>query len=273
MPSEIHQTAIVHPQAVVAKDVTIGAYSIIGPNVSIGENTWVGPHVVIEGHTTIGANNKIFQFASIGSAPQDLKFSGEPSTVVIGSNNIIREYVTIQPGTRGGLMTTKVGDKNLFMACSHVGHDCIVGSGNVFANSVGLAGHVEIMNFAVLGGMVGVHQFCRIGNYAMVSGGAKVGHDIPPYCIGQGDRCYLRGVNVLALRRAQLSDNQIRTVRRVYRALFLSLGSLEQKISELSEDLKSDPVIKVLIEFCLTTHRGVTTCRRKNGSSDVLPSA
>lgn len=262
MRDGVHRTSIVHSDAVLADGVMVGPYSIIGPYVSIGCNTCIGPHVVIEGRTTIGACNKIFQFASIGSQPQDLKYMGEPSTLVIGSNNIIREYVTIQPGTKGGSMTTKVGSGNLFMANSHVGHDCVVGDGNIFANSVGLAGHVEVMNGAVLGGMVGVHQFCRIGDYAMLSGGSKVGQDIPPYCVGQGDRCYLRGVNIVALKRANFSDEDIIHIRRLYRLLFSSTGGLNKKIDALPEDLKVLPFVESFLKFCASSIRGVTGSRK-----------
>ena len=182
----IHSTAIVSRSAEIAKDVQVGPYSVIGPNVKIDSGTWVGAHVVVEGHTTIGKNNRLFQFASVGSAPQDLKYKGEPTLLIIGNSNIIREYVTIQPGTIQANGKTVVGDGNLFMASSHVGHDSIVGNGNVFANNVALAGHVTIQNKVIIGGMVGIHQFCTIGDHAMLSGGSMVVKDIPPYCIAQG---------------------------------------------------------------------------------------
>ena len=164
MDCQIHATAIVDPKAKLGAGVHVGPYSIIGPNVQLGDGCRIAPHVVIEGHTTLGENSDVFQFVSLGSAPQDLKFKGEPSTLIIGARNKIREYVTLRPGPASGHMTTVVGDNNLFMANSHVGHDCKVGSNNVFANTVGLAGHVSVGNNVILGGLVGLHQFCRIGD-------------------------------------------------------------------------------------------------------------
>ncbi len=255
---EIHSTAIVSSEANIAQDVRIGPYSVIGKNVSIGSGTRVASHVVIEGNTTIGENNNIFQFASIGAAPQDLKFRGEPSTLMIGSGNTIREYVTLQPGTEHGNMTTTIGDNNLFMASSHVGHDCVVGNNNIFANSVGLSGHVSVANGVILGGLVGIHQFCRIGDLAMLSAGSMIGLDIPPYCIAQGDRCFLRGINTIGLQRSGFSDEEVKLVKKVYRQLFSTVGGLEQKISELPVAQREHEKIKPFISFLLSSERGIS---------------
>ncbi len=265
MSCDIHETAIVDPAAELGAEVQIGPYSIIGPHVKLGDRCWVGPHAVVEGRTTIGAESKVFQFASVGAKPQDLKFNDEPSTLVIGQKNIIREFVTLQPGTEHGHMTTVIGDGNLFMANSHVGHDCRVGNYNVFANSVALAGHVTIDNNVILGGIVGIHQFVRIGSFVMLSGGSMVGHDIPPYCIGQGDRCFLRGVNTIGLQRAGFTDEEISAVKKTYRLLFSSVGGLAEKIAGLPEELRSMDKIAHMLEFIKNSERGVCSPARNKG--------
>lgn len=257
LSSKIHPTAIIDPSAKIGEGTTIGPYSVIGGNVSLGKNVKVASHVVVEGYTTIGDGTEIFQFASIGSKPQDLKYKGEKSTVAIGKNNIIREYVTIQPGTENGIMTTTVGDSNLFMASSHVGHDSVIGDRNVFANQVGLSGHVTVHNNTVVGGMVGVHQFVRIGSFSMVAGGSKLGQDIPPYCVGQGDRCMLRGVNIIGLQRAGFSSENITDVKRVYRSIFSSKSAIKSKIEALPLELSSKPHIEMLISFIQSSERGI----------------
>ena len=267
--SSIHPTAIVDPKAEIGAEVTIGAYSLIGPNVKIGDRSWIAPHVVIEGITSLGVECEVFQFASLGARPQDLKYKGEPSTLVIGAKNKIREYVTLQPGTATGRMTTVIGDNNLFMANSHVGHDCQIGSNNVFANCAGLAGHVTIFNNVILGGMVGIHQFCRIGNYAMLSAGSMVGHDIPPYCIAQGDRCFLRGINTIGLKRAGFTLEDIGEVKQVFRLLFGTVGHLKEKIEKLPEALSSRPHIKTVLEFIQTTKRGISNTARGGSLEDA----
>ncbi len=259
---EIHNTAIVSPGAELGDGVSVGPYSVIGPNVKIGARTKVGPHVVIEGHTTLGEENDIFQFASVGSAPQDLKFRNEPSTLIIGKRNKIREFVTLQPGTATGTMTTTIGDENLFMANCHVGHDCRVGNYNVFANSTALAGHVEIGNRAILGGLVGVHQHCRIGDFAILGGGSMVNGDVPPYCIGQGDRAKLRGINRVALERAGFTQAQVREIKLAYRHMFASLGHLEQKLANIPSEWSSLPHLSLFLDFIRSSIRGVCSPAR-----------
>jgi UDP-N-acetylglucosamine acyltransferase len=253
----IHATAIVDSHAELGEDVQVGPYSIIGPHVKIGSGTRIGPHVVIEGHTTLGPGNDIYQFAALGAAPQDLKYAGEPSELILGAGNKVREFVTLHPGTAKGTMKTVVGDNNLFMANCHVGHDCRVGNNNVLANSAGLAGHVTILNNVILGGMVGIHQFCRIGNYVIISAGSMVGHDIPPYCIAQGDRCFLRGVNLIGLERAGMTADEISEIKKVYRTLFSTVGHLKDKIEALPADLADRPRIKLMLDFIRESERGV----------------
>jgi UDP-N-acetylglucosamine acyltransferase len=257
--SLIHPTAIIDPSAELGSEVQVGAYSIIGPNVKIASRSWIGPHVVIEGYTTLGEECEVFQFASVGAKPQDLKFKNEPSTLVIGSKNKIREYVTIQPGTSGGNMTTIIGDNNLFMANSHIGHDCVVGNNNILSNSVALAGHVTLENNVILGGLTGVHQFVRIGSYAFLGAGSMVSLEIPPYCIGQGDRCHLRGVNVVGMERSGFTPEEISAVRKTYRHLFSTTGHLQQKIEALPSELTNLSAVKVMLDFITSTSRGISS--------------
>lgn len=262
MGRNIHAAAIVDPKAEIDDDVEVGAFSIIGPNVKIGKGTRIAPHVVIEGITELGPDNEVFQFASIGAKPQDLKYHGEPSTLVIGSANKIREYVTLQPGTEQGGMTTRVGDRNLFMANSHVGHDCIIGSDNVFANSAGLAGHVTVFDKVILGGLVGIHQFCRIGDLSFLSAGSMIGHDVPPYCIAQGDRCFLRGINTIGLQRAGFSEDQIAETKKAYRML-ASSGHSRGKVADFPEELSNKPHIKKMLDFVETSERGIMSTPKR----------
>ncbi len=256
MSASVHPTAIVDASAELGDGVRIGAYSIVGPNVKLGAGCRVGPHVVIEGCTTLGKDNEVFQFASLGSAPQDLKYKGEPTTLIIGDGNKIREYVTLQPGTITGTGTTIIGSKNLFMANSHVGHDSRIGDNNVFANAVSLAGHVSVSHNVILGGMAGVHQFCRVGDFAMLSAGSMVAQDMPPYCIGQGDRCKIRGLNLIGLERGGMTPEEIAEIKRVYRRLFRSVGRLKEKIAELPRELVERPRIKLLLDFIAGSKRG-----------------
>lgn len=267
MSSKIHPTAIVDSAAKIGIEVEIGPYSVIGPHVELGDRTRVAPHVVIEGRTTLGPDCTVFQFASIGAAPQDLKFKGEPSTLVIGSRNTIREYVTLQPGTASGHMTTVIGDNNLFMANSHVGHDCKVGNNNVFSNAVGLAGHVTIGNNAILGGMAGIHQFTRVGDFALIGAGAMVGADVPHFCIAQGDRAHLRGVNVIGLKRAGFSAQDISEIRKLYRALFATTGRLEEKLAQIPAELAERPLAQKMAAFLRESQRGVCFPYKQLGGS------
>jgi UDP-N-acetylglucosamine acyltransferase len=269
MAQTIHPTAIIEPGAELGVDVGVGPYSIIGPHVKIGDRCSIGPHVVIEGFTSIGPESQLSQFCSLGSEPQDLKYRGEPARLIIGARNKIREFVTMHVGTATGSMETVVGDNNLFMANSHVAHDCRVGNNNVFANSAALAGHVRTGDNVILGGLVGVHQFCRIGSYSIISAGSMIGDDIPPFCIGQGDRCFLRGVNVIGLQRAGMSKADIASIRKAYRHLFRTVGSLRTKVDSLPDDVSENPRVKTLVEFITAdSKRGICIAAKHSVAGD-----
>ncbi|MCB0335344.1 MAG: acyl-ACP--UDP-N-acetylglucosamine O-acyltransferase [Bdellovibrionales bacterium] len=261
--SGIHPTAVVSDGAVIGVGTEIGPFSVIGPHVVIGANNRIGSHVVIEGHTTIGDENQIFQFASVGAQPQDLKYSGEPSTLTIGNKNRIREYVTLQPGTKGGGMKTVIGSENLFMATVHVGHDCIVGSGNIFANGVALAGHVVVGDYILLGGLSGVHQFVRLGDHAMLGAGSMVAQDIPPFCVAQGDRAALVGIHQIGLSRRGFADEQIAELKQAFRALFVkSGGTFKERLQTLKANTNAGELVSRLVEFIESSERGIAPSRK-----------
>ena len=266
---EVHPTAIVAPGAVIGEGTTVGPYAVIGPHVVLGRANRIGPHVVLDGHTTFGDENTVFQFASIGSAPQDLKYRGEPSTLVLGDRNIIREYVTIQPGTKGGGMQTVVGSGNLFMANSHIGHDCRVGDGNVVANSVAVAGHVTICSHVILGGLAAIHQFVSIGDLALLSGGSMVVQDIPPFCLAQGDRAHLAGVNVVGLERRGFTAPEVQGIRAVYRTVFLGKGLFRDRITAARALVDGTGPAARMLDFLAGSERGVAVARR--GASEEDP--
>ncbi len=245
----IHPTAIVEPGARVGNDVSIGPYSCIGPEVELGDGVVVMAHVVIGGRTAIGARTKIFPFASIGSAPQDLKYHGEPSRLVIGADTTIREHVTMNPGTEGGGMLTSVGDRCLFMVGSHVAHDCKVGNNVIMANNATLAGHVQIGDHAILGGLSAVHQFVRIGQHAMIGGMSGVEHDVIPYGSVMGDRARLAGLNVVGLKRRNFSRDEIHALRSAYRMIFAAEGTMAERIEDAAEMLKETPAVMDIVEF------------------------
>lgn len=260
--TDIHPTAIVAPTAEIGEGTVIGPYSIIGPRVSIGKRNKIGPHVVIDGRTIIGDENQILQFASIGSPPQDLKFNGEESSVVIGDHNSIREYVTIQPGTKGGSMGTRIGSHNLFMVSAHVGHDCQVGSNCVLSNCAAIAGHVQIADYVRIGGLCGIHQFVRLGEGAFLGGCAAVAKDVLPHCIVQGDRAHLFGINVIGLRRAGVSAEEIRGLKQSYKELFYSGGLLRERIQRARDKYGHLSFAGRFIEFAEASKRGLTYPRR-----------
>lgn len=253
----IHSSAIIHPSAEVAENVSIGAYSIIGEDVKIGSGTTIGSHVVIERWTEIGDNNQIFQFASIGAAPQDLKYQGEETHLKIGDGNRIREFVTLNRGTPGGGGVTTIGNDNLFMSYSHVAHDCLVGNQVILANGATLAGHVEIEDFAILGGLVAIHQFCRIGSHTMLSGGAMVNQDILPYTVAQGDRAKMMGLNLVGLKRRGFSTETIRGIKHAYRLLFRAGLRMEEAIRQIERELESTPELRHFIGFIKNSQRGI----------------
>jgi UDP-N-acetylglucosamine acyltransferase len=253
----IHQTAIIDPSAKIADDVEIGPYSIIGADVEIGAGTWVGPHVVINGPTKIGKENKIFQFASIGEAPQDLKYAGQPTRLELGDRNTIREYVTFNRGTEEGGGITRIGSDNLFMAYAHVAHDCIVGNHIIFANSSSLAGHVEVGDHAILGGFTLVHQFTRIAPHSFCSMGSAVNRDIPPYVIVSGNYAKPRGINKVGLKRRGFSDELIRAILNTYKLLVRSHKTREEAMQDVQPLADKFPEVKAFVDFVLSSERGI----------------
>lgn len=237
--ARIHPTAIVEPGAELDGDVEVGAYALIGPRVKIGSGTTIGPHAVIEGCTTLGRDNRVFQFASIGAAPQDKKYRGEPTRVEIGDGNTFREFVTVNTGTVQDRGVTSIGSDNWLMAYVHVAHDCIVGDHTIFANNTSLGGHVEIGDWVILGGYTGVHQFCKIGAHAMTAVGSVVLHDIPPFVMASGSSAQAHGINTEGLRRRGFDAESIAAIRRAYRTLYRSGLTLEQARAQLATELEA----------------------------------
>ena len=237
--------------------VGIGPYSVIGAAVTVGEGTTIGAHVVISGHTTIGRNNRFFPFSSIGDVPQDRKYDGAITRTVIGDENVIREFVTINAGTAQDRGVTTVGNGNWLLAYSHVAHDCVVGNATTFSNNAQLAGHVVVGDFAVLGGFVGVHQFCRIGAHAMVAAGSIVLQDVPPFVIAAGYPAKPRGTNNEGLRRRGFSGADIGAVKRAYRALYRGGLSLDEALARISADAKQVPALELLADFLKHPGRGI----------------
>lgn len=257
MTIKIHPTAIVDEKAVLGSGTEVGAYSIIGPQVVLGENCWVGNHVNLTGNTDIGKNTKIYHFASIGEVPQDKKYQGEDTRLVIGENNTIREYCTFNPGTIQGNRVTTIGDHNWIMAYVHIGHDCILGNNTVLANGVTLAGHVKIKDWAILGGLCPVHQFCIIGEHAMVGGASGVAQDIPPYVLAAGFHAEPRGVNIEGLKRRGFTADQIDNIKQAYKTLYrngLSYTEAKAFIEEMSQEC---PELKLFTEFFAESTRGI----------------
>lgn len=259
--ANIHNTAIVDPKAKIADDVTIGAFSIIGPDVVIRSGTTIASHCLIEGKTTIGKNNEIFSHAALGTIPQDLKFEGEDVELIIGDNNKIREFTLFNPGTKGGGGVTRIGNGNLFMGYTHVAHDCIIGDACVFANVATLAGHVEVEDFVVVGGLSAIHQFCRLGTQAMIGGGSIIVQDIPPFCNTEGNRATIRGLNLTGLRRRLNNRSDINDIKKAYKKLFESGQPLNESASEILESSDNE-YVKKLANFILNTKRGIPFTRK-----------
>jgi len=255
--ADIHPTAIVHPQAELAPEVSVGPYSIIEAGVSIGTATQIGPHVVIKKFTTIGERCHIFQFASIGEIPQDLKFRGEESQLVIGNDNIIREGATIHRGTAGGGGLTKIGNSNLLMAYTHVAHDCHIGSRVIMANAATLAGHITVEDNAILGGLSAVHQFCRVGTHAFVGGCSAVARDIPPYCMAMGNRAKILGLNLVGLKRQGFPSPTIEALKNAYGLLFNSEFTLKEAVTQVRQLFPHLPEIGKLLTFIEASDRGL----------------
>tara|TARA_B100001029_G_C15031389_1_gene437198 strand:+ start:628 stop:1410 length:783 start_codon:yes stop_codon:yes gene_type:complete len=259
--NKIHSSAIISDNCTIGDNVQIGAYSVIEGNVKIGDGTIIHPQVNISGNTDIGKNNKIFQFCSIGSPPQDLKFSGEENYLQIGNSNTFREGCTVNPGTKGGGLLTEIGSNSLFMTGAHVAHDCKVGNETIFANQATLGGHVIVGSNAVLGGLCGIHQFCRIGDLAMIGGLSAVHNDVVPFGLAAGNRARLEGVNLIGLKRANYSNKDIKEYVKAIDIIFKS-NSIETK----SIEFKNSPnkLIKQLCDFIETkSNRGLCSYAKK----------
>ena len=257
MATNIHPTAIVAPGAKLGDNVSVGPYSIIGEHVELGDNTWVGPHVVIEGHTTIGQDNRFFQFCSIGAINQDKKYKGEPTRVEIGDRNTFRESCTVHIGTTQDKLVTEVGNDNWVMAYVHIAHDCIVGNNTTFANCTQLAGHVEVGDWAVLGGFSGVHQFCKIGAHVMTAVGSVILQDIPPYVMAAGNTATPFGINAEGLKRRGFTPEQVQAIKRAYRTLYRAGLSLDEAKEKLREAAGQEAVLTPLVNFLDQSHRGI----------------
>ena len=268
MGKNIHNTAIVDKKAYIDESVIIGPYSIIGPNVKIKKNTILKSNVIIEGYTEIGENCIIYPFSVLGNPPQDLKFKGEKSKLVIGNNNVIREHTTMNPGTDGGGLITKVGNNCLIMVGAHVAHDCILGDNIILANNASLAGHVQVDNFAILGGLSGVHQFVRIGSHAMVGGLSALESDVIPYGSVIGNRAYLSGLNIIGLKRRGFSREVIHDLRKAYRLLFAPEGTIQERIKDVSDEFKNNEPVMDIVKF-IEGSASRAICQPKNGNKNT----
>jgi UDP-N-acetylglucosamine acyltransferase len=255
--AQVHATALVHPGARLGAGVQVDAFSIIGEHVTVGEGTWIGPHVVIEGHTQLGRDNRVFQFASVGAPPQDKKYAGEPTRVEIGDRNTLREGVTVNRGTAEDTGVTRIGDDNWLMAYVHIAHDCVVGNRTIMANYTGLAGHVEVGDWAILGGATVVHQFVRIGAHSFTSMGAYLAQDLPPYVMAAGNMAKPFGINSEGLRRRGFSAEAIGRVKHAYRTLYRAGLGFEEAKRELAVQAADAPEVRALLEFVEQSKRGI----------------
>jgi UDP-N-acetylglucosamine acyltransferase len=255
--ARIHPTAVVEPGAQLGADVEIGPYSLIGPAVTIGAGTVVGPHVVVTGRTSLGTRNRVYQFCSIGEIPQDRKYAGEPTTTTIGDDNTFREYTSIHAGTAQDRGDTAIGNGNLFLAYTHVAHDCVVGNFTTFSNNAQIAGHVTIGDWVVIGAYAGVHQFCRVGAHAMLAAGSIVLQDVPPFVTVAGYPAKPAGTNNEGLRRRGFSAAQIAAVRRAYKTLYREGLSLEDARAALAAAAVETPALAPLVAFLAESGRGL----------------
>jgi len=260
--SLIHPTAVIEDGAILGKNVSVGPFVYISSRVTVGDNTSIASHTVIEGKTTIGKNNRIFSHSAVGTIPQDLKFNGEDVELIIGDNNTIREFTLINPGTKGGGSMTKIGNGNLLMGYVHLGHDVILGNNCILANGATLAGHVELGNHVVIGGLTPIHQFVRIGDYAMIGGASALAQDIPPFCLAEGNRAALRGLNLTGLRRSMKRDD-INALKAAYRELFEQGNPLQEIAQNIFKNTSSSKV-KMLCKFIIASKRGIPFTRLKN---------
>jgi UDP-N-acetylglucosamine acyltransferase len=247
--SLIDPRAIVSSRAELAADVVVGAYSVIGDDVKIGAGSWIGPHAVIEGPTTLGAGNKVYQFASIGGPPQDLKYKGEPTRLEVGDRNVFREFTTMNRGTTSGGGVTRIGNDNLFMAYTHVAHDCHVGSKCVLANYATLGGHVVLGDWVIMGGYAATHQFTKVGAHAFLANDTKVTRDVPPYVMAVGSPAEPHSVNSEGLKRRGFTPEQIRNIKNAYRILYRSELLLKDAVAELQARVPTQPELKIFVDF------------------------
>ncbi len=253
----IHPTAIIHPEAKLGAGVSVGAYSVIEAGVEIGDNTRIGPHVVITGRTRIGCDNQIFQFCSLGEVPQDKKYAGEPTRLVIGDRNTIREFCTFNLGTAQDAGITRMGDDNWIMAYVHIAHDCQIGNRTIFANNAQLAGHVHVDDWVIFGGFSGAHQFCRIGEHAMIAAGTIVLQDVPPYVMAGGTTAAPFGLNIEGLRRRGFSSESLQALKHAYRTLYRSGLTLEEARTKLAEEAAAHAEIQPFLDFLAVSKRGI----------------
>ncbi len=253
----IHPSAVIAAGATLAADVEVGAFSLIGPEVSIGPGCWIGPHAVITGRTSLGSGNKVYQFASLGEAPQDKKYSGAPTRLVIGDRNVFREGCTINRGASAERGVTTIGDDNLFMACTHVAHDCILGSKIVMVNYSGVAGHVELGDWVILSGYVGVHQFAKVGMHAFLANNAAVTRDVPPYVMAVGQPAVPHSINSEGLKRRGFTAEQIRNLRNAYRILYRSELPLASAVEQLTALVAEQPELQPLVQFIAQSDRSL----------------
>lgn len=265
--NSIHPTAIVETGARLGRDISIGPYCVVGPDVELGDAVTLVSHVAAAGRTKIGPGTRIYPFASIGHPPQDLKYKGESSELVIGANNVIREHVTMNPGTEGGGLITRVGDNCLFMVGAHVAHDCVIGDNVIMANNATLGGHVQIGDFAILGGLAAVHQFVRIGRHAMIGGMSGVEHDIIPYGSAMGDRAHLSGLNIVGMKRRGFSRDDIHVLRTAYRLLFAQEGTMSERVEDVESIYRDNEGVMDIVQFVRgASQRAV--CQPKVGQAD-----
>ncbi|WP_434779833.1 acyl-ACP--UDP-N-acetylglucosamine O-acyltransferase [Neisseria sp. Ec49-e6-T10] len=255
--ADIHPTALVDEQAEIATDVSIGAYTVIGPHVKIGSGTKIGPHVVIDGHTTIGEQNEIFQFCSLGAVPQDKKYRDEPTELIIGNHNTIREFCSFNLGTVQGGGVTRIGDDNWIMAYVHLAHDCKIGNHTIFANNASLAGHVTIEDWVILGGFSLVHQFCVIGQHAMTAFASGVAQDVPPFVMAAGYRTVPSGINSEGLKRRGFSKEAIAQVKQAYKILYRQGLPFEEAKAQILERAQTVPELSPFIDFFGKANRGI----------------
>ena len=253
----IDPRAIVSPEAEIAEDVAIGPFAVIGPGVKIGAGSWIGPHAVVNGPTTLGRENKVFQFASIGDAPQDRKYAGEPTQLIVGDRNVFREFCSINRGTAGGRAQTTIASDCLFMAYSHVAHDCIVGSHCIMSNCTALAGHVELGDWVILSGYAGIHQFCKVGSHAFLANNAAVTRDVPPFVLVAGSPAEPKGINSEGLKRRGYDAAQIANIKSAYRLFYRSKLKLAEAAEQLRALVPAQPEIAPFVDFLAASERSI----------------